>query len=180
MEKQKRVQEKPPGLTKRRWQIAGAVIALCILLLAGGFAASYYHVIRLPKFIQANVDLLPEINARTGTPNAKEGAATSGGEFQVVINQTPTIKIGAKTCNIQIENPKTNDYDLRLVLTLAESGEQVGQTHRIQRGQNLGEISLKNTFKTGEHVLTATYELYDVNKAFVGSLAVPITLRVVE
>lgn len=158
------------------------VLALAFLLvLGGGFAASYSRILLLPRPIQSRIDLLPEANARSGTPNTGDSAAPPGaGEFQVVINQNPTIQAGSKSCNIQVENPESNHYALRLGLALNETGQSLCETHLIWQGRHLENVRLNQAFEPGEYALTATFELFDAEKNPAGALTLPIILRVVE
>lgn len=162
---------------------------LMVLFLAGALAlgvggrwvyrAAYERRVHLPDVLQAQVDLLPDENAREGTPNAgatEEELPT--GRFQVVINQLPSMEDGKSPCRILAENPATNPYDLRVCLYLKETGELLGATHRIERGKRVDEIMLDRELAAGEYPILAKLELFDEDLSPAGELGLDLTLLV--
>lgn len=173
--------ETTAGKVKRQVRLPkGLPVLLALLLLvAGTFYGSYERRIHLPEKLQARMDLLPDAAAKEGTPNAGEPETAPDGEnFQVVINQLPTMENGRSPCNIQAENPAGNHYDLRVCLYLAETGELLGATHRIERGKRVDELSLDRVLEAGEYPVIAELELFNDDQEQVAELSVELSLLV--
>lgn len=155
--------------------LTGAALAAVLVLLG-----AYCGVLRLPESLQERVDLLPDVNARSGTPNAGAAEPLEAGSFQVVINRLPTVAAGSRECTLWAENPESNPHDLLVRLYLDETGELLGATHRIQRGKRVDTLRLTRVPAPGEYPVTAELELYDEAQAPAGSFSLRLTLRVLE
>lgn len=167
---------------RTRWQrwLPAAVLAVAVVC-GGVFCAAYHRHVRLPDTVQAKIDLLPDTAAQTGTPRSKElESVPEADSFRVVINQQPTVEAGAKQCNLNVENPEVNHYDLRVSLYLKETGELLGATHRIERGKRVDELKLDTVPESGSHEAFALLELFDEAQTLVGELRVDVTLVVQE
>lgn len=160
------------------------VLALLGLIAAGVIAsrrivrAAYDGEVTLPDALQAKIDLAVDENAQEGTPNAAETAPSEEENFQVVINQMPTMDDGNSPCNIMAENPADNPYDLRVSLYLKSTGELLGTTHRIERGMRVEEIALNRCLPAGEYELIAQLDLFDDAQEPAGQFAVELSLLV--
>lgn len=153
--------------------------ALALLLAGWGiYRAAYERRLHLPDRLQAQIDLMPDENAQEGTPNAGTEEVLAPEQFQVVINQMPSMESGSSPCRILAENPANNPYDLRVSLYLKETGELLGATHRIQRGKRVDELQLDRELAAGEYPILAKLELFDDELAPAGELGLDLTLRV--
>lgn len=133
----------------------------------------------LPDPVQAQVDILPDSHARNGTLHAAEERTVEEGDFWVVINQIPKVELGKKTCNLEYENPEANHYSARVNLYLADTGEHLGGTRRVDPGNYVKDITLKKKLETGDYPVTAQIELFQ-DKTPAGSMSLDIILRVLE
>lgn len=169
-----------PPLVK--WSL---VLLLALIVLAGIGAgllwASYHRYVTLPEKLQARVERMVDVNAEEGTPNAAVlDAPLESGSFQVVINRMPTMQTGSSPCNIWLENPLTNPCDVRVSLYLADTGEYLGGTHRVERGKHVDEVKLVRELAAGEYTVTATFEMLDGEQDPTGELSVTLDLLVRE
>lgn len=172
-------QETERRRTRRKWPFIAVVVLLSLLVICGGVLwASYHRYLSLPDTLQAQVDLLPDVNAREGTPSAVNAEPVGAESFQIVINQYPTMETGKSPCNIEAENPDGNHYDLRVCLYLQSTGELLGATHRIERGKRVDEIMLDTVLPAGEYAVLARLELFDDSQEPAGQIGVDLTLRV--
>lgn len=161
------------------------LLAAVLFLAAGGVVyASYHRMLTLPDFLQVKVDLMPDASAKSGTPHAGKTDAGSAetsvdsGNFQVVINKLPTMENGSAPCNLHVENPESNPYDLRICLYLEDTGELLGATHRIERGKRVEELKLDPILLPGEYEVLAQFDLLDDKQEAVSRIAVPLSLLV--
>jgi len=163
---------------KRRWlnrclSIAGLVavisLSICVCVARYGF----------PDPIQAQIDILPDKHARTGTLYAGEMKEVADGDFWVVMNQLPAVEEGTWDCNIQYENPSSNRYSARVSLYLKEDGNLLGNTRRVDPGNYVETIRLGRTLPAGEYPVTAKLELFEEKKP-IGTMSIDLTLRVMK
>lgn len=171
--------ERKQTARRRRYAALLAVAALlsaAVLVLLG----AYFRWFTLPESMQRHIDLLPDANARSGTPNAGVSEPLEEDSFQVVINRLPTVQPGSRTCTLWAENPETNPHDLRVRLYLDETEELLGMTHLIRRGTRVDELRLDRTLPPGEYPVTARLDLFDDEQESAGSFSLSLTLRVLE
>lgn len=128
----------------------GGVCALLFALLV----AAYLGLISLPWGLQERVDMLPDINAKTGTLNVQP-ANVAPGDYRLVLNQTPSVSAGSRECSIQFENPEGNEFNSRLVLLLDDTSEEIASTHRLMPGTYVESVALSRTLDPGVHNATA-------------------------
>lgn len=160
--------------------IAALALAVCVVCACLIWAAYHRHV-RLPEVLQAKLDLLPDSAAQKGTPGADQvDEPLESGSFRVVINQMLIMETGSSPCNIWAENPEENPYDLRVCLYLKDTGELLGATHRIKRGERVDEITLDKVLPAGEYAVTARLELFDDALEPVDQLSLDLSLLVRE
>jgi len=140
----------------------------CVCIISCGF----------PSSIQAQIDIQPDRNAKTGTLHVGEMQEVAPGDFWLVMNQLPTMEEGSRDCNIEYENPSANQYSARICLYLKEDGKLLGNTKRVDPGNYVEMISLKEQLAPGEYPVTVVLELFE-EKMPVGNMSIEITLRVV-
>ena len=162
----------------RGWQWACGLLAALLAAVCGVFAGSYFGRLRLPDALQAQVDILPDVNARTGSLKAGGGDPVETGFYQAVFNQTPTLAPGG-SCNIEFENPETNHYNARLALYDGATGELLGSTKRVDPGRYVETLRLDKALPAGKCPALAMIELFE-GKTPVGCLKFEVTLTVAE
>lgn len=173
MEQQKR--------SRRGLRIALVVFAVVLVAALGIGWAAYARVLQLPDVLQERVELLPDLNAREGTPNAAENGTSPDAEsFRIVMNQQPSVASGSNSCSLMAENPAENHYDMRVSLYLKETGQLLGTTHRIERGKRVEMLKLDPVPPPGEHMVLAQLELFDDQLNCVSVLEVELNLVVQE
>lgn len=152
-----------------------ALFAL-VLVALGLFVAAYLGLFKLPAPLQDRVDLLPDVNARTGALNADDEEAAPG-SYRLVLNQSPTMDEGSTTCPIQFENASGNTYNSRLVLVLDETGEELGSTHRVFPNSYVEDIALSRELPAGEHAATAKVTVY-AGATEINQISAQVNIRV--
>lgn len=163
------------GRTRRRTVLAVSVMAA--VSIAG--AVAWGWVYGFPAPIQAQIDIQPDADAKSGTLYTGERQEVAAGDFWVVINQLPTMPEGSRECGIQYENPSENHYNARISLYLKEDGKLLGSTKRVDPGNYIETVQLKRELKPGEYPVTVRVELFE-EKTPVSELSIEITLRVVS
>lgn len=163
---------KRTGSFRVRCLMAVVLVMIISLLICAGVV-----IYGFPAPIQAQIDILPDQNARAGTLHAEEAVEVSDGEFWLVMNQLPTMEEGSLDCNIEYENPVSNQYSARASLYLQEDGKLLGSTRRVDPGNYVETIRLKKKLPPGEYPVTVKLELFEQKKP-VGEMSVNIILRV--
>lgn len=169
---------KKPGVRHVRfWLLLAAVVlgifALGILTV---WCASPRYI---PASLQAQMDILPDERAKSGTLHQRENLEIGEGEFWVVMNQIPMVAAGNTECSLEYENPESNHYSARVNLYLKSTGEHLGGTLMVEPGSYVETIELKKKLSPGEYTVTAKVELLK-DKTPAGGMSLDITLRVVE
>ena len=147
-----------------------AIISIALLLC--GFRYGF------PKMIQARIDILPDSRAESGVLHGGTGPIESG-EYQIVLNQIPTVKAGSRDCNIEFENPSGNRLSSRINLYLKSTGVHIGDPRRVDPGNYVEKVRLKEKLQPGEYQVLADIELFEEKKP-AGGMTLELTLRVVE
>jgi len=155
--------------------LAASVIAASVLLGTAAWISAY----GFPAPIQAQIDIQPDADAKSGTLHAGERQEVAAGDFWMVVNQLPTVEEGSRECRIEYENPVENHYSARISLYLKEDGKLLGNTKRVDPGNYVETIRLKQELKPGEYPVTVRVELFE-EKTPVSELSLEITLRVVS
>ena len=148
--------------------VISAGVGFCVFAVRYGF----------PGRIQARLDILPDRNAQSGTLHAGEMMEVADGDFWVVMNQLPTMETGSLDCNIEYENPSSNRCAARVSLYLQETGNLLGSTGRVDPGNYVETIRLKQELPPGEYPVTVKLELFE-EKTPAGTISIDITLRIV-
>lgn len=155
-----------------------AGLALAVLAVAAGGYLCLKSAIPWTA-VQARLDILPDANAKKGSLHGGEPREIDPGDFRVLVNQIPAVEAGNRTCRIEYENPAGNHYSARISLYLKETGELLGNTRRVDPGNYVETIRLKQELPAGEYPVRANIELFE-NKTPAGNLAIDISLRVLE
>lgn len=165
---------KKAGKTRRK----RTALVLSVLVLAGG-ALVFPGCLDRWTAIRAQLDILPDEHAQIGSLYGKASQDIAEGNFWVLVNQIPTMEEGGRDCNIQYENPSGNQYSARISLYLAETGELLGNTRRVDPGTYVETIRLKQKLPAGEYPVRAYLELFQDKKP-AGELSLEISLRVLD
>ena len=155
--------------------LVASVIAAAVLLGMAAWISAY----GFPAPIQAQIDIQPDADAKSGTLYAGERHAVDIGDFWMIVNQLPTVEEGNRECRIEYENPAENHYSARISLYLKEDGKLLGNTKRVDPGNYVETIRLKQELKPGEYPVTVRVKLFE-EKTPVSELSLEITLRVVS
>lgn len=162
---------------RRRKRRRGRILLAAVLfLLAVGsliFARSHWTE------IQAQLDILPDGNAKKGSLYGEPFRELDAGNFWVLVNQLPTLEEGSQTCNIRYENPSSNHYSARVSLYLMETGELLGYTRRVDPGTYVETIRIRKALPAGEYPVRAILELFEDKKP-AGDMSLEMILRVVK
>lgn len=163
--------------TRRVWP--GVVLAVVLVAAALGWYCYFRRAEPVQTAPEPTLSLSPDPAAQVGTPQADQVTRPlESNSFRVVINQMLTMETGESPCNILAENPEENPYDLRVSLYLKESGEFLGATHRILRGQRVEEIDLEQALPAGSYPVLAKLELFDDNQEPAGEMTLELSLLV--
>lgn len=177
LESRKHNPEKSRKRTGKR-RITCAISGLILLVLCvGGWAYLGYRDHWMS--IQAQIDILPEQNAKKGRLYGDEVQEVAMGSFWVLLNQLPSVEEGSLECSIKYENPDSNEYSARISLYLKETGELLGNTKRVDPGRYVETLRLKKELPLGEYPARVNLELFK-GKTPAGNLSVDVILQVVE
>ncbi|WP_343207843.1 hypothetical protein [Anaerolentibacter hominis] len=158
--------------TKKRLLAAGILGGLLLILGAGILLG----LIKLPKSLQASLDMRKETDAVKGSIKEESRGKEN---FRIILNQVPTIREGEKECSLEYENPEGNAYQARVSL-YDEEGNLVGNTGILKPGEQIEKVKLKKKYKAGEWPVTVQIDLFEEDHTNAGKLTVGITLRVLE
>lgn len=163
--------------TRRVWP--GVVLAVVLVATALGWYCHFRRAEPVQTAPEPTLSLAPDPAAREGSPQADQVTRPlESNSFRVVINQMLTMDTGESPCNILAENPEENPYDLRVSLYLKDSGEFLGATRRILRGQRVEEIDLNRVLPAGEYTVLAQLELFDDGQDPVDQFVLDLSLLV--
>jgi len=85
----------------------------------------------------------------------KEAASRSG--IQIQINGEPEVDRSSGRCNLMVGNPAENKEDLKVKLTLDESGELVYETPVLKPGERQAYVTLEVLPEPGVYPATAEF-----------------------
>ena len=93
---------KKPGVRHVRFWLLLAAVVLGIFALGilTAWCASPRYI---PASLQAQMDILPDNRAKSGTLHRREDKEIGEGEFWVVMNQIPMVTAGSTECNLEYE-----------------------------------------------------------------------------
>lgn len=99
--------------------------------------------------------------------------------FSFKVNSHPVFETGDAEGNLYIENPAVNAYDMRVVITLDDTGETVYETGLISPGQSIVRDVLNKKLEPGTYKVTATIYAHDAGTGDeIGRTAAALELEV--
>ncbi|MBE6753366.1 MAG: hypothetical protein E7559_03270 [Ruminococcaceae bacterium] len=101
------------------------------------------------------------------------------GMFNISINATPVFKDGSAKGNLRIENIPANHYNMKVTITLDETGEVIYKSGIIEPNHHIENDKLEIVLPKGYHAATAVFTAYepDTNE-LVGQAAAKINILV--
>ena len=151
---------------KRTRRIILVIVLLLPLLLGGIFA--YRHFVG----VQPNDTVLLEenIKAKLGQLEDKSNEEIEAALNEVVeegtvcisINMNPVFSSGKAEGTLKIENGPMNLYNQRVVITLAETGEEIYHSGLMPVDSHIQTDKLDVELEAGEYDAIATFHAYDV------------------
>lgn len=155
--------KKKKGGSKFR-RIIAAIVILFLAVLFGMFAWMRYT-----ESQSANAMLESGIKAKVGQLEGKseaEIAATLNevvdeGQLQISINMNPVFSSGEASGNLKIENHPNNHYNIRVSITMDDTGEEIYNSGLMPINSHIDEDVLEKVLKKGEYPATATFTAYD-------------------
>lgn len=133
-----------------------AIIALCAFVIRFG---SY-------KQDEAAVDGAYEM---TVAPEVREMAQELARRQEEALNSSVEIQINGEPkadavtgrCNLMAGNPENNKQDLRITVTLDETGEIIYQSPVLKPGERIAYVTLERTLAPGEYAAVAEFAVLD-------------------
>lgn len=116
-----------------------------------------------------------DVNARQGSLHAATVEVPEGG-FQLVLNQTPTARVGSDVLNVEFENPLANAYTGTLTLYL-EDGRALGTTPAVEPGWYVKDLRMNEQLPAGVYPATAEVVLENAGQQ-VGQSTAAVEVRV--
>lgn len=149
---------------RRRRRIMGAGGVLVLLVLAAVCAFAF-----LPVAGTTNIEGFFDENAQEGqAPNktpaelqAELNRIVEEGMFNISISSVIEFTSPDATGKAYIENVPGNPYDMKVEMTLADSGEVVYSSKGIAPGNYIEDIALESTLEPGMHEALATFTAFD-------------------
>lgn len=167
---------------KKFRRIMAVLVVLLMLLLAELFAWQRYAA------RQNDAALLESgIKAKIGQLEDKsndEIAATldeiiEEGNLSININANPVFPTGDSAGTLMIENHPNNHYNMRVSITLDNTGEEIYNSGLMPVNSHIDEDVLSTPLEAGDYDATATFVAYDVDTdAEVGRAAAKIKISV--
>ena len=101
------------------------------------------------------------------------------GMFNISINATPVFPNGSAAGSLKIENVPANHYNMKVKITLDETGEVIYQSGIIEPNHHIENAPLDVPLSKGTHAATATFTAYEPEtNAVMGHAAVKISILV--
>lgn len=167
---------------KKFRRIMAVLVVLLMLLLAGLFAWQRYAA-------QQNDAALLEsgIKAKIGQLEDKSNDEIEAtldeiieeGNLSININANPVFPTGYSAGTLMIENHPNNHYNMRVSITLDNTGEEIYNSGLMPVNSHIDEDVLSTPLEAGDYDATATFVAYDVDTdAEVGRAAAKIKISV--
>ena len=83
------------------------------------------------------------------------------GMFNISINATPVFPNGSAAGSLKIENIPANHYNMRVTITLDETGEVIYRSGIIEPNHHIETAPLDVPLPKGTHAATATFTAYE-------------------
>lgn len=154
-----RAKEKPK---KKRWIPVLIVIAVAIAVVAVAWGTGALSAQKPAQF--AADDRAQDIDYSGSNRSdvlAELQKKADESSFSFKINSNPVFENGTAEGNLYIENPVVNAYDMRVEITLDDTGETVYETGLISPGQSIVRDALDVALGQGTYTATATIHAHD-------------------
>ena len=163
-------------------RIMAILVVLLMLLLAGLFAWQRYAAQQkdaalLESGIKAKIGQLEDKS--NDEIEATLDEIIEEGNLSININANPVFPTGDSAGTLMIENHPNNHYNMRVSITLDDTGEEIYNSGLMPVNSHIDEDVLSTPLDAGDYDATATFVAYDVDTdAEVGRAAAKIKISV--
>lgn len=167
---------------KKFRRIMAILVVLLMLLLAGLFAWQRYAAQQkdaalLESGIKAKIGQLEDKS--NDEIEATLDEIIEEGNLSININANPVFPTGDSAGPLMIENHPNNHYNMRVSITLDDTGEEIYNSGLMPINSHIDEDVLSAALDAGDYDATATFVAYDVDTdAEVGRAAAKIKISV--
>ena len=167
---------------KKFWRIMAILVVLLMLLLAGLFvwqryAAQQNDAALLESGVKAKIGQLEDKS--NDEIEATLDEIIEEGNLSININANPVFPTGDSAGTLMIENHPNNHYNMRVSITLDDTGEEIYNSGLMPVNSHIDEDVLSTPLEAGDYDATATFVAYDVDTdAEVGCAAAKIKISV--
>ena len=167
---------------KKFRRIMAVLVVLLMLLLAGLFAWQRYAARQndaalLESGIKAKIGQLEDKS--NDEIEATLDEIIEEGNLSININANPVFPTGDSTGTLMIENHPNNHYNMRVSITLDDTGEEIYNSGLMPINSHIDEDVLSAPLDAGDYDATAAFVAYDVDTdAEVGRAAAKIKISV--
>lgn len=167
---------------KKFRRIMAILVVLLMLLLAGLFAWQRYAAQQndaalLESGIKAKIGLLEDKS--NDEIEATLDEIIEEGNLSININANPVFPTAHSAGTLMIENHPNNHYNMRVSITLDDTGEEIYNSGLMPVNTHIDEDVLSTPLDAGDYDATATFVAYDVDTdAEVGHAAAKIKISV--
>lgn len=175
-----KAQKKKGGRTRKAIL---AVVLLLILLLGGVLAYRHFIGVRPNDAIVLEENIKAKLGQLEDKSNEEIEAALNAvveeGTVCISINMNPVFASGTTPGSLKIENGPMNLYNQRVVITLAETGEEIYHSGLMPVDSHIQTDKLDVELAAGEYDAIATFHAYDVDTdAEIGAAVAQIRISV--
>lgn len=167
---------------KKFRRIMAILVVLLMLLLAGLFvwqryAAQQNDAALLESGVKAKIGQLEDKS--NDEIEATLDEIIEEGNLSININANPVFPTGDSAGTLMIENHPNNHYNMRVSITLDNTGEEIYNSGLMPVNSHIDEDVLSTPLNAGDYDATATFVAYDVDTdAEVGRAAAKIKISV--
>lgn len=167
---------------KKFRRIMAILVVLLMLLLAGLFvwqryAAQQNDAALLESGVKAKIGQLEDKS--NDEIEATLDEIIEEGNLSININANPVFPTGDSAGTLMIENHPNNHYNMRVSITLDDTGEEIYNSGLMPINSHIDEDVLSAALDAGDYDATATFVAYDVDTdAEVGRAAAKIKISV--
>lgn len=167
---------------KKFRRIMAILVVLLMLLLAGLFvwqryAAQQNDAALLESGVKAKIGQLEDKS--NDEIEATLDEIIEEGNLSININANPVFPTGDSAGTLMIENHPNNHYNMRVSITLDDTGEEIYNSGLMPVNSHIDEDVLSTPLEAGDYDATATFVAYDVDTdAEVGCAAAKIKISV--
>lgn len=177
---QSEAKKKGTGNARR---IIAIVVALLILLLGGILAYRHFVGVKPNDAILLEESVKAKLGQLEDKSNEEIEAALNEiveeGSVCISINMNPVFSSGDAEGTLKIENGPMNLYNQRVVITLADTGEEIYHSGLMPVDSHIQTDKLEVELEAGEYDAIATFHAYDPDTdAEVGAAAAQIRISV--